>query len=105
MDLSTWQWVAVFVVVATPLAAAGVVLARAADDLATITGLDKLLIGIMLVAGVTSLPELMTVGAAAVDGLSGMAVGGLLGSSMTNMAILAVLDLLHRGRVWPEIGL
>jgi cation:H+ antiporter len=105
MDLLTWQWAAVFVVIAAPLVAAGVVLARSADDLAAATRLDGVFVGVLFVAGVTSLPELMTVGTAAVDGHSGLALGGLLGSSMTNMAILAVLDLVHRGRVWPEIGL
>lgn len=105
MDLSLWEWLGVFVAVAIPLVVAGVVLARSADDLAAVIGLDGVFVGVLLVAGVTSLPELMTVGTAAVDGHHAMALGGLLGSSMTKMAILAVIDLLHRGRVWPEIGL
>ncbi len=59
----------------------------------------------LLLAGATSLPEAATVASATLDGAPNLAVGGLFGSSMANMAILAIIDLLHRGRVWPRIGL
>ena len=50
----------------------------------------------MLVASVTSLPEIVTdVAAAAVDEAD-LAAGDLFGSSMANMLILALIDLSHR---------
>lgn len=105
MDLTLWQWIVAFTAATIPLVAAGVALARAGDDLAAATRLDGVFVGMLLIAGVTSLPELMTIGTAAASGQQAMALGGLFGSSMDNMAVLAVLDLVHRGRVWPEIGL
>ncbi len=104
-DLALGQWIVVFVVAATPLALAGVELARSADRLAALTHIDRLFIGMSLVAGVTSLPEIVTVTAAAAGGAEQLALGGLFGSSMANMAILALLDLIHRGRFWPQIEL
>lgn len=75
---------------------AGIFLTRAADDIAEITKFGKLLVGSILLAGATSLPEL-TVDVAAVNlGLADMATGDLLGSSLMNLLILALLDLLHR---------
>ena len=40
---------------------------------------------------------------AAVVGAPDLAVGDLFGSCMANMAILAVIDLLHRHHVWPAV--
>ena len=42
---------------------------------------------------------------AARAGAPDLAVADLLGSSMANMAILAIIDLLYRGRVWPSVEL
>jgi len=100
-----WQWVAVFLVAAGVVAAAGVVLARSGDQIATQTGLGGLLVGMLLMAGATSLPEIATDMSAALEGAPDLAVGDLFGSSMANMAILAIIDLVHRGRVWPSVGL
>ncbi len=69
------------------------------------TGLGGLFVGMLLLGGATSLPELATDVTAAVAGAPDLAIGDLFGSSMANMAILAVIDLLHRGRVWPATGL
>lgn len=103
--LALWQWVAVFAAGTVPLVLAGVELARSSDRLAAITHIDRMFIGMSLVAGVTSLPEIVTVTAAAAAGSDQLALGGLFGSSMANMAILALLDLIHRGRFWPQIEL
>ena len=84
---------------------AGTALARSGDQIATQTGLGGLLVGMLLMAGATSLPEIATDMSAALDGAPDLAVGDLFGSSMANMAILAIIDLAHRGRVWPSVGL
>jgi cation:H+ antiporter len=47
----------------------------------------------------------VTAGSAALAGAPQLAVGGLLGSNMANMAILAFVDLISRRRVWPAVEL
>jgi cation:H+ antiporter len=81
----------------------GAQLARAGEEIAERTRLSRLLVGMLLVAGATSLPELAIGVTAALDGAPDLALGNLLGASMANMAILALIDLLHRGRVWPHV--
>jgi len=77
---------------------AGTVLTRCADAIADLTGFGRLLVGSILLAGATSLPEL-TVDVSAVRlGLPDMAVGDLMGSSLFNLLILAVIDMLHQSR-------
>lgn len=101
----TWQLIAVFAVSAGLVVAAGVVLARSGDVIATRTGLGGLFVGMLLMAAATSLPEIVTDISAAASGAPDLAIGDLFGSSMANMAILALVDLLHRGNVWPSTGL
>ena len=103
--LATWQLIAVFAVSAGVVVGAGVVLARNGDVIATRTGLGGLFVGMLLMAAATSLPEIVTDISAAASGAPDLAIGDLFGSSMANMAILALVDLLHRGRVWPSTGL
>ena len=76
---------------------AGATLSRNADVIADKTGLSGNWIGLILVATVTSLPELIT-GASAIVLLraADLAVGDVLGSCVVNLAILALLDLLSR---------
>jgi cation:H+ antiporter len=94
-----------FVVASALVVAAGVVLARTGDEIATRTGLGGALVGTLLLAAATSLPEVVTDAAAAAAGRPDLAIGDVFGSSMANMAILAAIDLLHRGRVWVVAGL
>lgn len=103
--MSLWQWTLVFVGAGLVLVGAGIVLARAGDELAERTGWGRLFVGMLLVGLATSLPELVTGVSAAVAGAPSLAVGDLLGSSMANMAILGVVDLLARKRVWPRVEL
>lgn len=100
-----WAWVVVFVASGAALVRTGVSLARAGDELAEQTGWGHLFVGMLLVAVATSLPELVTGVSAVVAAAPKLAVGDLLGSSMANMAILAVVDLLARKRVWPRVEL
>ena len=76
---------------------AGTKLARYGDVIAEKTGLGRIWIGLVLLAAITSAPELITgVSAAALVGLPDLALGTLLGSCMFNLTILALLDILHR---------
>ena len=82
-----------FVSSAAALVVAGTWLARAADAIAERTGLARIWIGTILLAGATSLPELASDVAAVRQGNPDLAAGDLFGSSMANMLILALLDL------------
>ncbi len=68
-------------------------LSQSADILAEKTGLGRSWVGAILLAGATSLPELAT-GTSAVIGLNApdLAVGGIFGSCLFNLLILALLD-------------
>ena len=56
---------------------AGVFLTRFADGIAEATGLGRLLVGSIFLAGATSLPELMVDVSAAQLGKANLAVGGI----------------------------
>ena len=86
-----------FTGLALGVAIAGTFLARSADRIAELTGLGRLIIGSLLLAAVTSLPELTVDIAAVRAGLTDIAVGDLFGSSLMNLFILACLDLAWRG--------
>ncbi len=76
---------------------AGSRLAHYGDVIAKHTGLGGNWIGLVLMATVTSLPELVT-GAASVTvaDVPDIAVGNVLGACVLNLAMLVVLDALHR---------
>lgn len=95
--------VIVFLVAAGVLIQAGAALAAYGDQIASRAQLSRLFVGSLLLAFATSLPELTTDITAARAGAPDLAIGDLFGSSMANMAILAVLDLLYRGSVWPSV--
>jgi cation:H+ antiporter len=85
-----------FLALAAVVALAGTFLARSADQIAEITRFGRLLIGSVLLAAATSLPELTVDLSAVRQGMPDLAAGDLLGSSLMNLLILAVLDLAHR---------
>ncbi len=103
--MSLWQASLVFIVTAGMLVQAGAALAAYGDQIAERLQLSRLFVGTLLLAFATSLPELVTDVTAAQAGAPDLAVGDLFGSSMANMAILAIIDLLYRGRVWPTVEL
>jgi len=76
---------------------AGTRLARYGDAIAEKTGLGRIWIGLLLLAAITSMPELVTgVSAVALVKLPDLALGNLLGSCLFNLAILALLDIIYR---------
>ncbi len=79
------------------IAAAGVKLSGYADVVAEKTGLGGTWIGLIMLASVTSLPELATgVTSVTSAGVPDIAVGDVLGSCVFNVLIIVVLDMLHR---------
>lgn len=76
---------------------AGVRLIRYGDAIAALTGLSRSWIGLILVATVTSLPELVTgLSAVTIASAPDIAVGDALGSCVFNLAILALVDVFYR---------
>lgn len=104
MNEALLGWLLLFAVTSAVVVAAGILLAKAGDRIADRTGLGGLLIGMVLVAAATSLPEIAVAVSAAVEGSPDLAIGNLLGSNMANMALLAIADLTYRGRVWHRVG-
>ena len=98
-------WGLVFVIGALVVVRAGIEVAARGEELARRFGISELLVGAILIAFVTSLPEIVTNASAALTNAPELAVGTVFGSSMANMAILAVLDLAHRGRVLMSVEL
>ncbi len=81
-----------FLISAIIIIIAGHYLTRSADKIADLTGWGKMFVGSLLLAGATSLPELMVDIKAVKMNLPDLAVGDLLGSSLFNLLILATLD-------------
>ncbi len=75
---------------------AAVQLAKYGDVIAVRTRLGGLMIGTILLATATSLPELLTAINAIREGAPSLSGGDFFGSSMFNMLMLAILDLLHQ---------
>ncbi len=81
-----------FAVSAIVIIIAGTFLSRFADEIAERTGFGRLLVGSILLAGATSLPELSVDISAVHNEMADLAVGDLMGSSLFNLLILALLD-------------
>lgn len=87
-----------FAASAVVIIVAGTYLSKFADEIAERTGIGRLLIGSVLLAGATSLPELSVDIAAVRSGSTDLAVGDLMGSCLFNLLILAILDLSWHSR-------
>lgn len=75
---------------------AGARLSRYGDVIAEKTGLGRSWVGLILLATVTSLPELVTgISAVTIARVPDIAAGDVLGSCVFNLAILVVVDFLH----------
>jgi cation:H+ antiporter len=85
------------VVPAIMVCAAGSALPFAGSAIAASMGWSESFVGTLLVAFATSVPEAVVTIAAVRSGSVDMAVGGLLGSNLFNMLILAVDDLFYTG--------
>lgn len=89
-------WIELIICVGIVIAAANV-LSRYADVIAEKTGLGRAWVGAVLLAGVTSLPELVS-GITAVSLLNApnLAIGGIVGSNLFNLTLIALMDVLYQ---------
>ena len=95
--MSLWMSWAGLAACATLILAAGTALSRYGDVIARRTGLGGGWIGLVLMASVTSLPELVTaMSAVTIADVPDIAVGNALGACVLNLAMLVVLDVMHR---------
>lgn len=89
-------WFKFFICVAIILFS-GTKLARYGDAIAEKTGLGRVWVGLILLAVITSMPELVTgVSSVSLVGLPDLGLGTLLGSCIFNIAIITLLDVLSR---------
>lgn len=76
---------------------AGTRLCKYGDIIAEKTGLGGTWIGVVLMASVTSLPELVTgMSSVTYAGVPDIAIGNVIGACVFNMLILAILDAIYR---------
>lgn len=86
-----------FFVLASLIGIAGFYLSVQADQIAEKTGLGRNLIGIILLATITSLPELMTgLSSVTIADNPNLAIGDVLGSCVFNLSLVFFLDLIYR---------
>lgn len=95
IDLETvplWLNALVFVLAGAAVWVAGTRLTRALDAISAGTGLGHVFVGMLLLGGITSLPEVANVIAASAGGVPQLAVNNLLGSAAINILLLAAVD-------------
>lgn len=84
-----------FIACAGVILISGTYLSKYGDVIAEKTGLGRTWIGVVLMASVTSLPELITgISSVAVYDLPDIAAGNILGACMLNLVMIPVLDAL-----------
>lgn len=90
-----------FVICLVIIIIAGTRLSKYGDLIAEKTSLGQVWIGLVLLATVTSLPELATgISSVTFIGEPDLTIGNLFGAALINLAIIAVIDLIHtRGPV------
>lgn len=71
---------------------AGARLAQDADRFARKAGLSGAVVGLVILGGITSLPEVATSSAAALGGAADLAIGNLLGGVAFQLVVLAIAD-------------
>ena len=86
-----------FLICVLIVVAASTFLSRYADVIAEKTNLGRAWVGAILLAGVTSLPELVS-GLTAVTVLHApnIAIGGIVGSNLFNLTLIAVMDVAYQ---------
>lgn len=76
---------------------AGMILARTADVIAEKSGLGRIIVGSLLLAGAASMTELFVGFNAVKNNDTQLAAGNLIGACLINLIILAIADILHKG--------
>lgn len=96
--LSPWINTAVFLAAAAAVWWAGSRLTRYADAISDMTGLGEAVVGMLLLGGVTSLPEIAVSVSAGLTGNSSLAVSNILGGVALQMVIVVIGDAMLRDR-------
>ncbi|AIY04829.1 cation transporter [Planococcus sp. PAMC 21323] len=88
----------IFILAAALTVVASIKLSQYADVISSKTAMGGMMVGTLLLAGATSLPEVSTSFSAAAIGNADIAVGNMVGSNLFNLFILAGFDFLLRRR-------
>lgn len=75
----------------------GVILSQTGESIAERTGLGTGLVGLVLLAGATSLPEFSAISAAVRSGRYELAVGDIFGANLFNVAMIFIIDTVAGG--------
>lgn len=95
----------VFIVSAVLVIAAGWILTKSAEVLASEWGLNESFVGALIIAVITSLPELVTSIAAVKRGALNLAVGGILGGNVFDTLFAGAADIAYRdGSIYHSAG-
>jgi cation:H+ antiporter len=86
----------IFIASSAVIVAAAIKLAQYGDVIAIRTQLGGMFVGALLLAGATSLPELVTAISSIQQDVPNLAAGNFFGSNMFNMLLLALLDIVGR---------
>ncbi len=86
-----------FIISAAAISGSAPFLATSAQSIAAITGLGESFVGVLGVAFVTTLPELVATGTAIRRGADDLAVAGMFGTNAFNVGALAVADMFSPG--------
>jgi cation:H+ antiporter len=87
-----WVNILIFAAAGVLIWISGARLTRHLDAIALKTGLDHAFVGMLLLGGITSLPEVANTVTASAIGNPALAVNNLLGSAAINVLLLAVVD-------------
>jgi cation:H+ antiporter len=95
-----------FLLCVLSIGVAGVYLSRYGNAIADKTGLGGTWVGVVMLASVTSLPELVTgVSSVTAANTPDIAVGDIFGSCVFNLLLIVVLDFLHRrGSIYRSVS-
>ena len=94
-SLSLWLLIGLFASSAAAVWFGGSRLARLVDSLTRKTGMGQAFAGMLLLGGVSSLPEVAAVGTSAATGNASLAINNLIGTASINLLLLAVADAVY----------
>lgn len=108
-QMPVWQAIAFFILGLACLIVGSNLFVDGATEVASLLGVSEAVIGLTIVAGGTSLPELATSVVAARKGQSAIAMGNVIGSNVMNiLMILGVTGLIHpmaiQGITWLDLS-
>lgn len=95
-----------FILIAVIIVICGTRLSKYGDMIAEKTGLGRAWTGLIILASITSLPELITgISSVAFADLPDIAAGDIMGSCVFNLLILAMLDPMDKGKpIFSRVG-